>query len=150
MPTYTQILYHLILSSKDQQPFLNRKNQNSLYNYIEQILKKKFCRIYIVGGSGNHIHIVFHLHPTESLACLVKDIKETSFFMMKHERHLYSDFTEWQSGYNGFTYHISAKGDLIRYVRNQKKLHKLESYKDEIKRLLKENKVNYNEKFLFR
>jgi putative transposase len=61
---------------------------------------------------------------------------------------LFLHFPGWQVGYSGFTYHISAKENLIRYVENQKEHHKVYSFKEELIQLLKEHSVDYLDEFL--
>jgi len=149
MSTYTQFLYQLIFGSKGHLPFLSTENQDILFAYIAGILKKKSCHSYIVGGACNHIHIITHIHPTICLAYLIKDIKEATHAMILREKKLFLNFPGWQVGYSGFTYHISSKDSLISYVRNQAEHHKTVSFKDELIRLLKEHRVDYNDDYLF-
>ena len=148
MSTYTQILYQIVFGTYDYNPFLNTENENILFSYIVGILKNKSCHSYIVGGASNHIHIITHIHPTEAPAFLVKDIKLASHKMILDNRNLFSHFTGWQVGYSGFTYHISSKDKLIRYVENQREHHKIFSFKEELKELLNEHSVDYNEDYL--
>jgi|ERR1035437_1865131 Transposase IS200 like. len=148
MSTYTQILYQIVFGTYDYAPFLNSENENILFSYVAGILKKKSCHSYIVGGASNHIHIITHIHPTEAPAFLVKDIKLASHKMILDNRELFSHFTGWQVGYGGFTYHISSKEKLIRYVENQRTHHKIFSFKEELKELLNEHSVDYNEDYL--
>jgi putative transposase len=130
MSTYTQFLYQLVFSSKDHIPFLSGKNQDILFAYIAGVLKNKSCHSYIVGGACNHIHIITHIHPTICPAYLIKDIKEATHVMICRERSLFQNFPGWQVGYSGFTYHISSKESLIRYVKNQAEHHKTTSYRE--------------------
>jgi REP element-mobilizing transposase RayT len=148
MSTYTQILYQIVFGTYDYTPFLTSENENLLFSYITGILKNKSCHSYIVGGASNHIHIITHLHPTEALAFLVKDIKLASHKMILKNSRMFSHFTGWQVGYCSFTYHISSKAKLISYVENQREHHKIFSFKDELTLLLKEHSVNYNEEYL--
>jgi len=148
MSTYNQILYQLVFGSKDFTPFLTTENENMLFAYIAGILKNKDCHSYIVGGASNHIHIITHLHPTVPLASLVKDIKLASNKMIQENSKLFSHFNGWQFGYSGFTYHISSKERLIRYVENQREHHKINSFKDELTRLLKDHSIDYNDDYL--
>ena len=148
MSTYTQILYQIVFGTYDYNPFLNTENENILFSYIVGILKNKSCHPYIVGGASNHIHIITHIHPTKAPAFLVKDIKLASHKMILDNRKLFSHFTGWQVGYSGFTYHISSKDKLIRYVENQREHHKIFSFKEELKELLNEHSVDYNEDYL--
>jgi REP-associated tyrosine transposase len=148
MSTYTQILYQIVFGSFDYTPFLNQENENVLFPYIVGILKNKSCHSYIVGGASNHVHIITHIHPTEAPAYLVKDIKLASHKLILQNPKLFSHFTGWQVGYSCFTYHISSKDKLIKYVENQREHHKIFSFKEELKELLNEHSVNYNEDYL--
>jgi putative transposase len=148
MSTYTQILYQIVFGSYDYTPFLSTENENVLYSYIVGILKNKSCHSYIIGGASNHVHIITHVHPTIAPAYLVKDIKLSSHKMILQNSKLFSHFSGWQVGYSGFTYHISSKQNLIRYVENQREHHKIYSFKEELKELLKENSVDFDEDFL--
>jgi len=148
MSTYTQILYQIVFGSKDHAPFLNSENENILFGYIAGILKNKSCHSYIVGGAGNHIHIITHLHPSVSLSSTVKDIKLASHKMILENGKSFSHFPGWQIGYSAFTYHISAKENLIKYVVNQREHHRIHSFKDELISLLKENSVPFDERYL--
>jgi len=96
----------------------------------------------------NHIHIITHLHPTVCPAYIIKDIKEASCALISREKGLFPNFPGWQVGYSGFTYHISSKKALIDYVANQAEHHKKVSFKEELIKLLKENNVEYSEKYL--
>jgi REP element-mobilizing transposase RayT len=148
MSTYTQILYQLVFGSKDYTPFLTTENEKILFSYMAGILKNKTFHSYIVGGASNHIHIVTHLHPTVALSLLVKDIKMASHKMILENSNLFSHFTGWQVGYSAFTYHISSKVNLIRYVENQREHHKVYSFKEELVHLLKEHSVDYTDDYL--
>jgi len=119
-----------------------------LFAYISGVLKKKSCHSYIVGGASNHIHIITHLHPTVALAPLVKDIKMACHKMILENRKLFLYFPGWQVGYSTFTYHISSKESLIRYVKNQREHNKVHSFKDELIQLLKEHSVDYTDEYL--
>lgn len=86
------------------------------------IVKNKDCHLYRINGVDDHIHIVTHLHPSVSLASLVKDIKlASSDFIKKME--LFKRFGGWQDGYGAFTYSINEKYRLIEYVKNQEVHH---------------------------
>jgi putative transposase len=148
MSTYTQILYQLVFGSKGYTPFLSTDNQEILFGYIAGILKNKSCHSYIVGGAGNHLHLITHVHPTVALSYLVKDIKKASHELICRERSMFPDFPGWQVGFGAFTYHISSKRTLINYVKNQAIHHKTVTYKDELMTLLQDNSVEFTDDYL--
>jgi len=147
MSSYTQILYQIVFSTKHRTKSLNRHNRDLLFKYISGILKKKDCHLYQIGGVSDHIHIVTHVHPSVALAYLVKDIKIASSKFIKSQD-IFPLFTSWQEGYAAFTYSIQAKDNLIRYVQNQEEHHKETTFIDELKELLKQHNVEYDEKYL--
>lgn len=148
MSTYTQILYQIVFGSKDYTKFLSLENQGPLFGYIVGILKKRDCHSYQVGGYGNHVHILTHLSTTVTLADLVRDIKKASHEMMMRERSLFKLFPGWQVGYGAFTYNISMKSVLIKYIQNQEEHHREISFKEELIVLLNENMITYKEEYL--
>ncbi|MGI8892250.1 MAG: transposase, partial [Bacteroidia bacterium] len=111
------------------------------------VLKNKKCFPYQIGGITNHLHIITHLHPSVSLANLVKDLKLASSQDFK-ERKYFPEFNGWQDGYAAFTYSISAKENLIDYVKNQEEHHKKFSFREEFISLLMEHQVEFDEKYL--
>ncbi len=148
MSTYTQILYQLVFGTKNHEMTMIESGQERLYRFIWGILRNKNCHLYRIGGVEDHIHIITHIHPTTAVAYLVKDIKLASSGFIKTEN-IFPDFNGWQDGYGAFTYSISAKDNLIEYVKNQKEHHKKISFRDEYISLLKEHGMGFDENYLF-
>jgi len=149
MSTYTQILYQVVFGSKRCANFLTERNQDELFKYMAGVLRNKKCFTYIVGGHINHVHLLFSLHPKQSLSGLVSDVKKASEIMMLKHKTSFLRFTGWQVGYGAFTYSIASKEGLIRYVENQKEHHRRVSFREELIGFLKQHGVEYNEKYLF-
>lgn len=147
MSTYTQILYHIVFSTRNRDKVLNKEHRVRLFKDIWGILKKKNCHLYRINGVEDHLHIVTHLHPQISLSSLIKDIKLGSSSFIK-ENKIFPQFQSWQDGYGAFTYSIKEKDNLIEYVKNQEQHHKATSYKEEYIQLLNENNIRFDEKFL--
>jgi REP element-mobilizing transposase RayT len=95
----------------------------------------------------DHIHIFSDLHPTICLSDYVKDIKVASSIWMK-ESGKFPLFIGWQDGYGAFTYSIREKEMIINYIKSQKEHHITASFYDEYKRLLIENGIEFDEKYL--
>lgn len=147
MSTYTQILYQIVFSTKNRAKVLLPDKRPDLFRYMWGVLKNKNCHLYRINGIEDHIHIATHIHPSISLASLVKDIKVSSSKYIK-ENQLFSRFMGWQEGYGAFTYSIETKESLIAYVKNQEEHHKKISFKDEYIELLKEHNIKFEEKYL--
>ena len=147
MSTFTQILYQIVFSTKKRRKWLLPENQDTLYRYIWGIIKNHNCHLYRINGIEDHIHIIISVHPSVALADLVKDIKVASSKWIKEER-IFPTFKAWQTGYGAFTYSIEEKDNLIEYVKNQKEHHRKLSFKEELIILLKEHKIDFDEKYL--
>ena len=96
----------------------------------------------------DHLHIFSDLHPTICLSDYIKDIKLASSSWIK-DMGYFPDFPGWQVGYGAFTYTINDKAKIINYIKNQKEHHKTESSFDEYKRLLIENGIDFDIKYLY-
>lgn len=147
MSTYTQIFYQIVFSPKDRGRTLAKHNREELFKYINGILKNKKCHLYQINGVEDHLHIVTHLHPSVSLASLVKDIKLASSDYIKRKG-LFANFDGWQEGYSAFTYSIKEKDRLIEYVKKQEEHHKVKTFHEEFIVLLQEHGVDFDEKYL--
>jgi putative transposase len=147
MATYTQIFYHIVYSTKYRNPYMDRSNRDLLFKFIWGVLNKKKCHLYRINGVRDHIHLFTHLHPGIALSDLVKDVKLASSAFIK-EQNLFKGFNGWQDGYSAFTHTIKEKHRLIEYIKNQEIHHKEISYESELKILLDEHGIRYNDKFL--
>jgi putative transposase len=147
MSTYTQILYQIVFSTKHRERTMIKKDRPQLFQYISGVLKNKNCHLYRINGVEDHLHIITDLHPSVALASLVKDIKLSTTALIK-ENNILPNFSGWQDGYGAFTYNIDAKHNLIEYVKNQEEHHRIKTYEEEYRELLKEHKIEFDEKYL--
>ena len=147
MGTFTQTLYQIVFSTKYRKKTLFKDERPELFKSIWGILKNNKCHLYRINGVEDHIHIITNLHPSVSLANLVKDIKLGSTSFIK-EKKIFVNFGGWQDGYSAFTYTFEAKDNLIEYVKNQEEHHKNKTFKEELIELLNEHRIEFDEKYL--
>ena len=67
---------------------------------------------------------------------------------MDESKRKFPPVSSWQEGYVAFTYSVREKDKVIEYVKNQKEHHKTETFYNEYKRLLIENGIEFDEKYL--
>lgn len=145
--SYRQIYYQIIFGTKFRKPTIVEAHCQELYKYVTGIIKNKNCKLHQINGVEDHIHIFSDLHPSIALSDYIKDIKVASSIWMK-ECGKFPDFEGWQDKYGAFTYSAREKDMIINYIRNQKEHHKKENFYDEFKRLLVENRIEFDEKYL--
>jgi putative transposase len=147
MSTYTAIAYHIVFSTKGREPVLKADRREELFQYIGGILKNRQSHLHRVGGVEDHLHILTSLHPTVSLADLVKDIKTgTSHWIKDHS--VFPKFSNWQEGYAAFTHSKGELASQIKYVMGQEDHHRRMSFEEEYRKLLAEAGIEFDERYL--
>ena len=146
MSSYRQILYHLVFRTKNSEKTLVQEHSKELYAYIMGIIKRKNGFLYRINGMEEHLHILSDLHPTIALADFIRDIKTSSSIWLK-ETGKFPEFTGWADGYAALTYAWKDKDMIVNYIKNQQEHHKEEIFENELRRLLKEHGIEYDEKF---
>jgi len=146
MSSYRQILYHIVFRTKDSRKTLVPEHSRELYAYIMGIIKNKNCFLYRINGMEEHIHVLCDLHPTIALADYMRDLKTSTSIWLKQSGK-FSEFEGWADGYAALTYSWRDKEMIVNYIKNQQEHHKKESFDDELRRLLKEQGVEVDEKY---
>ena len=147
MSTYTQIIYHIVFSTKDRQGTLDSEKHELLFRYIWGIIKNKRSVLHQINGMTDHLHILTEVHPSIALADFVKDIKLACSQWIRTEK-VFPYFEGWQEGYGAFTHSLQEKPRLIEYIRTQKENHQRLSFKDEYIALLEKAGIEYDPKYL--
>lgn len=147
MSTHTQLLYHIIFSTKNRESVIVPKNKERLLKYIWGIIKNQKSVLYRINAEKDHIHILTHIHPTVTLSDFVKKIKTSSTTWIKAEK-IFPDFSNWQDGYGAFTYSSNDKNNIVNYIKNQEEHHKKISFIDEYKKMLDNAGIKYDLKYL--
>jgi REP element-mobilizing transposase RayT len=147
MSTYRQIFYQIVFGTKNREATITETHESELYKYIWGIINEQKCKLYRINSMPDHIHIFSDLHPAICLSDYVKSIKVASNIWMKNSGK-FPLFYGWQDAYAAFTYSIREKDMIIEYIKNQKEHHRKESFFDEYRRLLIENGIEFDEKYL--
>jgi REP element-mobilizing transposase RayT len=98
-----------------------------------------------VGGTENHVHILFHVPPILALAKAVALLKANSSKWMGEHGIKFS----WQEGYGAFSVSSSNLDQVTRYIQNQEAHHRKTSFEDEFRALLQKHGVEYDSKYVF-
>jgi REP element-mobilizing transposase RayT len=145
--SYKQIIYHIVFGTKSRCATLTTVNIKELYLYIGGIIKRKECNLYKINGMSDHIHILSDLNPILCLSDFIKEIKRGSSLWMK-ESGKFINFDGWADGYCALTYAYSDKDIVEQYIAKQQEHHQKISFRDEFISLLKENHIEFDEKYI--
>ena len=97
----SRILVHLIFSTKHRHRVLDPKIQIELHRYLTGVLNGTDCPSLQVGGVEDHVHILFGLSRTRTIAEVVETLKTSSSKWLKGKAPGLALF-HWQTGYGRF------------------------------------------------
>ncbi len=145
--TYTQLLYHIVFATRRREPLILHRFDERLHAYIGGIVRGEDGALLAVGGMPDHVHLVLNLGTTRAIADVVRTIKSKSALWL-NELEDYSAKFYWQRGYSAFTVSESQLDAVIHYVQNQTEHHAKRDYLDELRLLLGNHGVAFEEQYL--
>ena len=145
--SYTNLLYHLIFSTKDRRPIITLDYRPRLYDYIGGIIRGLGGIPLGIGGVADHVHVLAKLRPERALSDVLRDLKANASGWMHDVFPEAQDFG-WQRRYGAFTVSQSNLIGVQRYIASQEQHHQRVSFRDEFIQFLKANGIEYDERYL--
>jgi len=146
--TYTQIHIHVVFAVQNRASLICKDWQHRLFQYIVGIIQNHEHKVLAIGGTNDHIHILFGFRPTQSLSALMQNIKRDSSDWV-NKTQLTKERFSWQEGYGAFSYSKSQLSKVINYIEAQEEHHKKRTFTDEYRKILQDFGIEYNEKYIF-
>jgi REP element-mobilizing transposase RayT len=143
--TYTQLLFHVVFSTKNRERTLTDGKRDALYKYIGGIHSNLNWH-HRIGGVEDHVHILTGLSTTLAIAKYAREIPGSSHWLKSQPD--FPRFESWQDGYGAFTASFREKDNLIEYIKGQVDHHRRETFLDEYRRMLAENGIVFDERYL--
>lgn len=144
----SNVLLHIIFSTKNRHPFIDENIEPELHAYIASISSQHGCYVHKIGGVEDHLHIFLKLARILSISDLLEEIKKNSSKWIKTKGQKYCDFS-WQKGFGAFSVSESQNKAVEVYIGNQKEHHKKQSFQDEYRKLLQLNNIPYDERYVW-
>jgi len=119
----SQILIHLVFSTKNRESWLGDDIRDELHAYIGGIVENKKGTLLKAGSVADHIHLLIAHPRTSAPSDLVQEIKTGSSKWLKTKGARYADF-HWQSGYGIFSISPTHRRALEEYIANQAEHHR--------------------------
>lgn len=119
--SFTNLLYHIIFSTKERRPIIAGKHQPRLYDYIGGILRRIDGISLGINGAEDHVHVCAKLRPDRALSDVLRDLKANASGWMHEVFPELSDFS-WQRGYAAFTVSESNADAVRSYIARQQEI----------------------------
>ena len=146
--TYTDLLFHVIFSTKDRAPMLDAELKSRLFPYVGGIIRELGGMGLLINGPPDHVHVLVLLSAKTALSEIVGKVKANSSGWVHRE------FTEkqafaWQTGYAAFNVSHSQKESVLDYIAKQEEHHRKMSFQEELIAFLKKHEIEYEERYLW-
>jgi putative transposase len=141
--TYSKLNYHLVFSTKNRLPLIDKSFQDELYGYIGGILRGSRGVLLAAGGMPDHVHLLAGWGTSISVATILRLIKTNSSKWMNERPGMPIGSFGWQEGYGAFTVSESQIEVVRKYILNQEEHHRKLSFHEEFLMLLKRHGIPY-------
>ena len=148
MSTFTNLLFHIIYSTKYRKPTIRTQWQDDLYGYIGGIVRDQNGTLLKVGGIEDHVHLLAKLSPTISISDVLQKIKSNSSRWINERADVTRKF-EWQSGYAAFSVSESQMPSVDDYIANQAEHHRKKSFEEEFLAILQKHNIEFDMRYVF-
>ena len=134
--TYYKLWIHLIWSTKDRRPLIQKEIRWKIFDHINKKAKREGYYLDTINGVADHVHCLLSLQPRYSISEVVNKLKGESSHWINHERITPTRFV-WQGGFAAFSVSESQVGKVRAYIRNQERHHQRMSFEFEVQEFLK-------------
>ena len=146
--TYSQILLHIVFSTKYRKPWITVDIAQRLYAYLGGLVRAEKGMLYEIGGVEDHVHMYLRWRTDETISTLMRTVKARSSVWV-HETFPTHNAFAWQEGYAVFSVSKSQEPAVKNYIAGQAEHHKTEDFKTELLRLLRKHGIEFDERYVF-
>ncbi len=145
--TYSQIILHVVFSTKQRRAYITPDIQARLYDYVGGIVRAEKGTVYAIGGMPDHVHILLRWRTDGAISDLMRTLKARSSRWV-HDTFLDSRAFAWQEGYAVFSVSKSSEADVKAYIENQAEHHEKRDFAEELLALLCAHGIEYDKRFV--
>ena len=106
--TLSQILVHMIFSTKGRRRTITPDLKPRLCAYMTTIVNEEFGYLLRIDGTEDHVHMLVDMKPVTAAATMLRVVKSNSSSWV-HETFPQHGAFAWQSGYAAFSVSASQK-----------------------------------------
>ena len=141
--TYSNLLIHVIFSTKDRRPMIKADFARRLHEYLCGLARDEFGTAIKVGGTEDHIHGLISLRTDVALARAMSRWKSLSTGWIHKTFRDMGDFA-WQAGYGAFSVSQSIAAAVIAYIEGQASHHRRKTFEEEFIEFLERHQLQFD------
>jgi putative transposase len=146
--TFTNLLSHIIFSTKERLPIIDTELRSRLFPYFGGIIDHLGGTPLAINGPCDHVHLLVKLRASASIATAVEKLKSNSSGWIHDEWPRRWRFA-WQEGYAAFSVSQSHVPALLNYIARQEEHHRKVSFQEELLTYLKKHDIEYDERYIW-
>ena len=145
--SYTNLLFHIVYSTKYRKPLIEPAWQDDLYGYMGGIIREQNGILLAAGGMPDHVHLLAKLPPTVAVSTMLRLVKANSSKWANEREDV--QYFEWQAGYAAFSVSESQVDRVRDYIHHQAEHHRALPFKNEYLGLLRKHSIEFDERYVF-
>jgi len=144
----SSLLVPLVFSTKNREAYITTEIEPELHAYVAAVFRECHSPALIINGTANHLHTLFTLSRTVTVAGVVEEVKKRSSKWAKTKGGLHKGF-QWQSGYGAFSVSQSNVAAVKKYIVGQKEHHRRKTFEEEYRSFLEKYGIAYDERYVW-
>jgi len=144
--TFTNLLTHIVFSTKDREPLIVPEVKAELFAYLGGLTRELKGKAYGINGTTDHVHMLISLPANVSVSEAMRFIKSNSSGWV-HDK--WQRAFAWQLGYGAFSVSKSNVPEVLKYIAKQEAYHRRISFRDEFVDFLQKHEIQYDKRYIW-
>jgi REP-associated tyrosine transposase len=146
--TYSNLLSHLIFSTKERARLIDPELKPRLFEYMNGIVVENGGQVLSLDGVADHVHMLWKLPPSLAVADMARVLKTNSSKWVHDTWNSRSGFA-WQTGYAAFSVSQSNVPAVARYIERQETHHRRTTFQEEFTEFLVRHGIQYDPRYMW-
>jgi len=147
--TYTQSAVHAVFAVKRREALILPSIREEVQKFMAGNLKHQDQKPLSLYAMPDHVHVLF-AHSMTTAPCDIMRVLKSETSEWINRVGLLGTHFEWQRGYGWFHVSRSHIPRVAAYIEGQAEHHRRVRFSDEYPKLLRQEGVDYDPRFLFR
>ncbi len=143
-----RISIHLIFSTKRRAPILTDAIRSDFHAYAAAVLRNFGCPADTINSVEDHVHILFELSRTRTIADVVEEVKKATSKWIKTRGPAFASFA-WQAGYGAFAVSASNCDEVRQYIAEQREHHRRRTFQEEYLAFLGRHGLAFDDQYVW-
>ena len=141
---WIRVWIHLVFSTKNREPFLDKSIRQKVFDHIKQNATEKGIWLECINGFSDHAHCLISLDKEQTISKVVQLIKGESSFWINKQNWCNGTF-KWQDDYWAVSVSESHVVQVKDYIFNQEEHHGKTTFREEVDEFMKKYGWSYIE-----